>query len=115
MTLLRGVIGVVLRRARARQGKTLRDVADDARVSMQYLSEIERGRKEASSEVLAAICTALGWTIVDLLDAVRFELAGARVSQIEVAQIELAGTAPSVAGFGRDIAPSASSPVCLAA
>jgi XRE family transcriptional regulator, stress-response regulator len=49
----------VLRRARLEQGRTLADVAHAAKVSMQYLSEIERGRKEASSEVLAAICDAL--------------------------------------------------------
>jgi transcriptional regulator with XRE-family HTH domain len=75
MALLRRVIGLVLRRARTAQGKTLRDVATSSRVSLQYLSEVERGRKEASSEVLAAICTALGWELVDLLDAVRIELA----------------------------------------
>ena len=75
MALLRRVIGLVLRRARTAQGKTLRDVAELSRVSLQYLSEVERGRKEASSEVLAAICTALGWELVDLLDAVRVELA----------------------------------------
>jgi transcriptional regulator with XRE-family HTH domain len=74
MTLLRHVIGVALRRARQEQGKTLRDVAQAARVSVQYLSEVERGRKEASSEVLAAICAALGWTLIDLLDDVRAEL-----------------------------------------
>lgn len=76
MTLLRRVIGTALRRARRDRGKTLRDVAEAARVSVQYLSEVERGRKEASSEVLAAICGAHGWTILDLLDEVRAELRG---------------------------------------
>lgn len=75
MPLLRRVIGAVLRRARQEQSKTLRDVAEVARVSVQYLSEVERGRKEASSEVLAAVCGALGWTILDLLDEVRSDLA----------------------------------------
>jgi transcriptional regulator with XRE-family HTH domain len=58
-TLLREVIGDVLRQARQTQGRTLREVSDDARVSLGYLSEVERGRKEASSELLSAICGAL--------------------------------------------------------
>jgi transcriptional regulator with XRE-family HTH domain len=58
-TLLREVIGDVLRRARTTQGRTLREVSDSARVSLGYLSEVERGRKEASSELLSAICAAL--------------------------------------------------------
>jgi transcriptional regulator with XRE-family HTH domain len=57
--LLREVIGDVLRRVRMEQGRTLREVSDDARVSLGYLSEVERGRKEASSELLSAICGAL--------------------------------------------------------
>jgi len=57
--LLREVIGDELRRARTSQGRTLREVSDSARVSLGYLSEVERGRKEASSELLSAICTAL--------------------------------------------------------
>jgi transcriptional regulator with XRE-family HTH domain len=57
--LLREVIGDVLRRARTSQGRTLREVSDSARVSLGYLSEVERGRKEASSELLNAICAAL--------------------------------------------------------
>lgn len=57
--MLREVIGDVLRRARTSQGRTLREVSHSARVSLGYLSEVERGRKEASSELLGAICTAL--------------------------------------------------------
>lgn len=57
--LLREVIGDVLRRERATQGRTLREVSNSARVSLGYLSEVERGRKEASSELLNAICAAL--------------------------------------------------------
>ncbi|WKG05858.1 transcriptional regulator ClgR [Mycolicibacterium sp. HK-90] len=57
--LLREVIGDVLRNARTEQGRTLREVSDAARVSLGYLSEVERGRKEASSELLSAICDAL--------------------------------------------------------
>lgn len=58
--LLRASIGDALRGARTTQGRTLREVSDSARVSLGYLSEVERGRKEASSELLNAICTALG-------------------------------------------------------
>ncbi|MFE6237614.1 helix-turn-helix domain-containing protein [Cellulosimicrobium sp. NPDC057862] len=65
--LLRHVIGGILRRARLAQGRTLVDVAASARVSTAYLSEVERGRKEASSEVLAAVCGALGLRLVDLV------------------------------------------------
>jgi transcriptional regulator with XRE-family HTH domain len=57
--LVREVIGEVLRLARTTQGRTLREVSDTARVSLGYLSEVERGRKEASSELLHAICEAL--------------------------------------------------------
>jgi transcriptional regulator with XRE-family HTH domain len=60
MVLLRHLLGDVLRRLRLRQGRTLREVSAAARVSLGYLSEVERGQKEASSELLAAICAALG-------------------------------------------------------
>lgn len=74
MSLLRRVIGGVLRRLRVRQGRTLREVADAAGVSVPYLSEVERGRKEASSEVLEAICRALGIRLSDLLEEARDDL-----------------------------------------
>ena len=60
MVLLRHLLGDALRRLRLRQGRTLREVSASARVSLGYLSEVERGQKEASSELLAAICGALG-------------------------------------------------------
>ncbi|HMO10166.1 MAG TPA: helix-turn-helix domain-containing protein [Actinotalea sp.] len=59
MIVLRREIGDVLRAARQRQGRTLREVSSAARVSLGYLSEIERGQKEASSELLGSICDAL--------------------------------------------------------
>lgn len=59
MIVLRREIGDVLRDARQRQGRTLREVSSAARVSLGYLSEVERGQKEASSELLASICEAL--------------------------------------------------------
>jgi transcriptional regulator with XRE-family HTH domain len=74
MPLLRRLIGAALRRARLRQERTLREVAAAARVSLPYLSEVERGRKEASSEVLAAICAALDLRLGDLLTEVQDEL-----------------------------------------
>ena len=72
--LLRTMLGDVLRRIRLEQGRTLADVAVIARVSMPYLSELERGRKEASSEVLAAICDALRIDLSDLLAEVGRDL-----------------------------------------
>src|SRR3712207_1353736 len=56
VVLLRQEIGDVLRDARRQQGRTLREVSSVARVSLGYLSEVERGQKEASSELLASIC-----------------------------------------------------------
>ena len=76
--LLRELIGRVLRRVRLDQGKTLREVADAAGVSVGHLSEVERGRKEPSSEVLASICRALGLALSELLGAVLRELATRR-------------------------------------
>ncbi len=73
--LLREVIGDVLRRARTSQGRTLREVSDSARVSLGYLSEVERGRKEASSELLSAICTALAVPMSQVLCDAGAELA----------------------------------------
>jgi transcriptional regulator with XRE-family HTH domain len=67
MVLLRRLLGDVLRRHRVLQARTLRDVSAAAGVSLGYLSEIERGRKEASSELLAAICTALDVSLSEVL------------------------------------------------
>lgn len=80
--LLRGLIGMVLRRTRLGQNRTLRDVAEAARVSVPYLSEVERGRKEPSSELLAAICDALDLELTDLLNEVRYEIARDRMAQL---------------------------------
>src|SRR5258707_449336 len=67
MVLLRHLLGDALRRVRLRQGRTLREVSASARVSLGYLSEVERGQKEASSELLAAICSALGAPLSQVL------------------------------------------------
>ena len=80
--LLRTLVGDVLRRARHGQRRTLADVARAARVSMPYLSELERGRKEASSEVLAAVCDALRVELSDVLAEVGRELAADRARRL---------------------------------
>ena len=67
MVLLRKVIGDVLRARRLAQRRTLREVSTAANVSLGYLSEIERGHKEASSGLLAAVCDALGTGLADVL------------------------------------------------
>lgn len=74
MALLREAVGQTLRCARTQQSRTLRDVAREARVSLGYLSEVERGQKEASSELLNAICEALGLTLSTVIANVSLEL-----------------------------------------
>jgi transcriptional regulator with XRE-family HTH domain len=75
MILLRQLLGDVLRQLRLRQGRTLREVSAGARVSLGYLSEVERGQKEASSELLASICRALGVPLSHVLREVSDQLA----------------------------------------
>lgn len=75
--LLRLLVGATFRRHREEQGRTLAAVAAEARVSIAYLSEIERGRKEPSSEVLVAVCHALGMRLADLLVEAATELRAA--------------------------------------
>jgi transcriptional regulator with XRE-family HTH domain len=77
MVLLRRVIGDALRSRRQAQHRTLREVSTAANVSLGYLSEIERGQKEASSELLAAICDALGARLSELLGEVSSTVATA--------------------------------------
>ena len=64
MVLFRRLLGDVLRDQRMRRGMTLREVSKEARVSLGYISEIERGQKEASSELLASLCGALEVEVV---------------------------------------------------
>ncbi|MEZ7897999.1 MAG: helix-turn-helix transcriptional regulator [Flaviflexus sp.] len=79
--LLRRELGEVLRAYRQRQGRTLREVSSDARVSLGYLSEVERGQKEASSELLLSICQALNVPLGHVLRLVadRIDLSEGRV------------------------------------
>ncbi|MHC8563768.1 helix-turn-helix domain-containing protein [Streptomyces albidoflavus] len=79
--MLRRLLGDVLRRQRQRQGRTLREVSSSARVSLGYLSEVERGQKEASSELLSAICDALDVRMSELMREVSDELALAELAE----------------------------------
>lgn len=76
--LLREAIGDRLRHARTSQRRTLRDISRVARVSLGYLSEVERGQKEASSELLAAICEALQLSMPELLRNVAADMSALR-------------------------------------
>lgn len=67
---LRDLVGEVLREERQRQGRTLADVAEQAAVSLQYLSEVERGRKDVSSDLLGAMHGALGLDLAEVLERV---------------------------------------------
>jgi transcriptional regulator with XRE-family HTH domain len=87
MVLLREVIGDALRARRQGQHRTLREVSSAANVSLGYLSEIERGQKEASSELLAAICSALGARLSELLREVSDTLALAE----QIAEVPVRG------------------------
>ena len=73
--LVRELIGESLREERVAQGRTLREVSKSARVSLGYLSEVERGQKEASSELLAAICSALDLPLSVVLNVVSEKMA----------------------------------------
>jgi transcriptional regulator with XRE-family HTH domain len=70
VVIFRRLLGEVLRGQRMRQGRTLRQVSAEARVSLGYISEIERGQKEASSELLASICAALDVPLSEILSEV---------------------------------------------
>ena len=95
MIVLRDLLGQVLRSHRMRQGRTLRQVSADARVSLGYISEIERGQKEASSELLASLCLALDAPLSDVLrevsDAVALEEAAVAATPISVTVRSRAG------------------------
>ncbi|HEY7489192.1 MAG TPA: helix-turn-helix transcriptional regulator [Streptosporangiaceae bacterium] len=90
MVLLRQLLGDVLRQLRLRQGRTLREVSAAARVSLGYLSEVERGQKEASSELLSSICKALEVPLSHVLRDVSDQFALAELQQEPV----MAGAPP---------------------
>lgn len=105
MVLLRRELGDVLREERQHQGRTLREVSSSASVSLGYLSEVERGEKEASSELLGSICGALGVPLSAVLREV-----STRVAHTEgiAAPVTLpVGSAASAAGMGSVVASAA--------
>ena len=83
MVLLRRLLGDVLRERRRDQGRTLREVSSTARVSLGYLSEVERGQKEASSELLGSICDALDVPLSEILREVSDNLALAETAPVD--------------------------------
>jgi transcriptional regulator with XRE-family HTH domain len=101
MVLLRHLLGDALRRLRQRQGRTLREVSAAARVSLGYLSEVERGQKEASSELLAAICSALGAPLSQVFREVsdNFALAELQNEPVLAGAREPALDAPATVGM----------------
>ncbi|MFD8405792.1 helix-turn-helix domain-containing protein [Streptomyces anulatus] len=96
--LWRDLVGEVLRHERRSQGRTLKDVAEAARISMPYLSEVERGLKEASSEVLAAAAQALGLNLADVL-----ALAGERLVSLAAARSRQRTPGSSAVGGHRSV------------
>lgn len=92
MAVLRRLIGDALRRERLGQQRTLREVSSAARVSLGYLSEVERGQKEASSELLAAICDALEVPLSRVLRDVSADLALAELGSLARVAAVPAGT-----------------------
>ena len=110
MVLLRHLLGDVLRRLRQRQGRTLREVSAAARVSLGYLSEVERGQKEASSELLAAICTALNTPLSHVLGEVSDSFALAELQNEAELQSEPVLTPAGASRNGQS--PAGQSPAC---
>lgn len=92
MVLLRHELGGVLRAHRRRQGRTLREVSQRAAVSLGYLSEVERGEKEASSELLAAICDALEVPLSAVLNDVSVRAAEVEAMSAALADLPVTGT-----------------------
>ncbi|MCU1692069.1 MAG: transcriptional regulator, family [Frankiales bacterium] len=95
MAVLRTLLGDALRETRLRQQRTLREVSSAARVSLGYLSEVERGQKEASSELLASICRALGVRLSDVLREVSETLSVIEPEPVPVPGV-LGGAVPQV-------------------
>jgi transcriptional regulator with XRE-family HTH domain len=105
--LLREAIGDRLRHARTNQRRTLRDISRAARVSLGYLSEVERGQKEASSELLASICDALELPLGELLHHVAADVSA--LDNVEVVPVdEPVGRAPHEPGKGTGAAKATS-------
>ncbi|MBF4162283.1 helix-turn-helix domain-containing protein [Nocardioides acrostichi] len=104
MVLFRRLLGDVLRAHRVERGLTLRELSQEARVSLGYISEIERGQKEASSELLASLCSALDLPLSSVLRSVS--------DAVAVEEAVLAGAMPMPLASGD---PSLDTPVASAA
>jgi transcriptional regulator with XRE-family HTH domain len=110
MPVLRQVVGETLRGVRLRQRRTLREISAEARVSLGYLSEVERGQKEPSSELLAAICGALDVELSELFQEVstilrreeKLALAG-RIGAIPGSGAARISTAPNLDSAGPQV------------
>ena len=87
MVLLREAVGSSLRAARTEQSRTLRDVAREARVSLGYLSEVERGQKEASSELLNSICKALELSLLTVISDVSIAIRATEAPSLSVVEV----------------------------
>jgi transcriptional regulator with XRE-family HTH domain len=107
---LREAVGEALRRRRQAQGRTLREVAEAAGVSLTYLSEVERGRKEASSEVLEAVCAALRLGLAELFFEVAETLAAAEAAPVGVSGGMRGAEPTAVVGFLAPPHPRATTP-----
>ena len=94
--LLREAIGDRLRYARTYQSRTLRDISRSARVSLGYLSEVERGQKEASSELLASICEALDMSLGEFLGDVAFDISALNNVELGAVNGETGRVEPAV-------------------
>ena len=104
--LLRTLLGGVLRQARHDQKRSLANVAAAAGVSVPYLSEIERGRKEPSSEMLAAVCGALNLDLLDLVSKTYIDLVDHRVQQAETVRPQRIGQSATGRTTGRTVGPT---------
>lgn len=100
MTLLRRELGQVLRDRRRTLGRTLRDVSASAKVSLGYLSEVERGEKEASSELISSICAALDVPLSTVLGDVSTRVAASE---------RLSAPVPLPVSAEREFAPASTS------
>ena len=112
MAVLRTLLGEALRATRLRQERTLREVSSAARVSLGYLSEVERGQKEASSELLAAICRALGVRLSDVLREVSETLSTLEAEPVPVPDT-IPASVPALEPVGSDGTPTASTPTSV--
>lgn len=106
MVLFRRLLGDVLRGARMQRGMTLRELSAEARVSLGYISEIERGQKEASSELLASLCQAMDLPLSDVLRDVADAVAIEELAAVPITA-QLASTQLSSTRSARDVVASA--------